>query len=503
MTTNIANKRRINTMKKLQKSRSNNTGMVLLDVLIALSLAAVFSSLLASMSILSRNLIEKGKNKSIAIAEYIQASTTSDFTAKSTSTLYGNDYIENIISIKEKGIEENLSTSSIIDFYNIRAIDVNGNQNKHQNEELYLDLFDFKSEPICTIDFDKTSTLGSYTHTQKKKDNRFSLDYPIIDKINLPLSNNQTITAFEIRNNVLFISTDSVTASDPDFYIIDITDRVKPIIKAQLNTGPGLSDFVLVGKYIFASARSIAYQLHTLYRPQGFTLELVDRYRLMTPNASTSPPYTSTIAYKDKKLFIGTEKWAGSEFVILDISDLNNKIETGYLDINNKINHISLFGDKAYISSAGEGQFRRVNIVDTANPYIEETFSPSGWNRQEGKISSIFEDQMVFARTNGGFNIVNDKEIFSWPAINTLDFDQSKNLDIPGGVYGIIQDRYHIYSVSRRENNEIIIFDRDEDQFVSPLIVHIADQPHSMSCDGRNIYVLAYNKPVLYVLSFD
>jgi len=118
--------------------------------------------------------------------------------------------------------------------------------------------------------------------------------------------------------------------------------------------------------------------------------------------------------------------------------------------------------------------------------------APSGYERQEGKVVSVFEDRYYFGRTNGGFNIVDDKEFF--------EIFGGRELDVPSGVYGIMADRYHVYVLSRERGQELSIFERSN--FTLKTSVDISGSVSTMSCSNSSIYLLSATRPTLYEMSF-
>ena len=71
------------------------------------------------------------------------------------------------------------------------------------------------------------------------------------------------------------------------------------------------------------------------------------------------------------------------------------------------------------------------------------------------------------------------------------------SVDIPNGVYGILQDRYRFYLATRQVDKEFQIFDRS--LYASTSISYsLPISPQSMTCDGYYLYILAHSAPVIY-----
>jgi hypothetical protein len=210
----------------------------------------------------------------------------------------------------------------------------------------------------------------------------------------------------------------------------------------------------------------------------------------------------SSIFYKNNKVYLGTEKWSGEEFNIIDVSDVINPVKIGGLEIGSKVNDIYVDGNIAYVASSDQFQLRVVDIKNPNNPTVLNTFSPSGWQRQEGKTISLFEQSLNFGRTSGGFNFISDHEAFSWLANSSTTLDNPFSIDVPSGVYGIVRDRDRIYLATRQVDRELQIFDTQLSASTSSAY-SLPIQPQAMTCDGDHLYILAHTAPVIYKISLN
>jgi hypothetical protein len=121
--------------------------------------------------------------------------------------------------------------------------------------------------------------------------------------------------------------------------------------------------------------------------------------------------------------------------------------------------------------------------------------SPSGWQRQEGKTTNIFENISSFGRTSGGFNITADHELFS------IDATSTHSLDIAGGIYGIIRDATDIYAITHSLDREFIqlnttLSTSSLKTYSLPII------PAVLTCDADTMYVLSQSTPVMYEIYY-
>ncbi len=232
------------------------------------------------------------------------------------------------------------------------------------------------------------------------------------------------------------------------------------------------------------------------------------KFTLPLPLASSSPTKGSAIFYYKNKVFLGTEKWDGDEFNVIDISQPANPKKIGGFEINSKVNDIWARGNTAYVADSDDKQFRILNITDVTQPQLQSVFLPSGGSRQEGKDISIFEDNVYFGRTSGGFDISTDHEFFAMSTSSLFQNSASAyaSLNIAGGLYGMIQDRYHIYLATRETGKEFKVI--DPSAFGTPhtpvvLTYPIPVTPQKITCDGDHVYILSATVPVIYDIYFN
>jgi hypothetical protein len=449
--------------QKYFKNRSSGT--VIVDILMALALSVLFIAIMTSTSIDSYGSFERAKERSLLLDAYGSSSSNIN------SRPYGNDRIQTDL---EAAPISNASSTLRFTQVLMRSLP---------------DLIKAAGTPLCSVDFsDKGKAPAG------------------IVQVTMPIDPLLPLTDLEVRDSIAYISADSSTASDPDLFIVDIRDVASPAVLSSINTGPGIASMALAGKRIYAASPSSAAQLHII-RLDGLARPVLEKkYRLPPPyDATATPPLASSIFYSGGDVYIGTEKWDGEELGIIDVSDPLWPVRVGGLEIGSKINDILVRDGLAYIASGNQGQLIIADARDPAHPIITNTFSPSGWSRQEGKSISVFEGSIDFSRTSGGYNIASDHEAFVWPenpfAAPITALAGPVSVDIPGGVYGIISDRSNVYLATRQNDKEFQIFDHSFTASTSrayPLPI----APQTMACDGDRLYILAHTAPVIYEISF-
>jgi hypothetical protein len=265
----------------------------------------------------------------------------------------------------------------------------------------------------------------------------------------------------------------------------------------------------LAGDYIFAAADSTAAQLHVIRLDGLASMTLVKKYKLPLPEASTTPPVGSSIFYDNGTVYLGTTKWDGQEFSSVDVSSPENPVKVGGFETGSKVNSIFVHNGVAYVADADQYQLRALDVSAPTSPRLLYSFSPSGWERQTGEKTSSFEDSLQFGRDSGGYDIPTDYESFSWPPISSLPaagngFPTSStplSLDVPGGVYGIVVDRHHVYIADRTAGKEFGVLDRSLASSTASYY-QLPTVPQTITCDEDRLYVLSHTAPVIYEVSF-
>lgn len=458
--------------------------MILVDILLAISLAVLFTGIVTASSVGARQIFDRAHDRDELLDAFdVSTSTTS------SSRPFGNDRIETDMAVIASSSGD-LSADSLL-FAQIDARDPDH-------------IADSAGTPLCSVDFSNHDTVGSYP----------SLHSNVVSIVQIALPTNPLIplTDLEVRDGIAYISAHSTTASDPDVFVIDFNDRKNPKVLSSINTGPGITAIALAGNRIYAAAASTAAQLHVIRMDSLNSIVLEKKYKLPPPYATATEPVASSIFFDGNRVYLGTEKWDGDEFSIIDVSNPVQPVKIAGLDTGSKINNIFVRDGTAYIADSDQYQMRIVDISQPSTPQVVSSFSPSGWSRQEGKALSYFEDALGFARTAGGYDITTDHEAFAWattssaagfpPFIFSSDPSAYHSVNIPSGVYGMLADRSHIYLATRQVNKEFQMFDRSLST-TTAISYPLPVAPQTLTCDGDHLYILAATAPFIYEISFD
>jgi hypothetical protein len=419
--------------------------------------------------------------------EQILDSNDANFSAFSTTTItgyaywYGNDRIQTDIMI--------FTPAQSVIFSKVNAYPFSNSN-------------DVAGAPLCSVDFASKEIVGSHGFMNGLLPNPQIIN-PKITAILLPIDPSLSLTDIEVRNGIVYISTDSTKQSDPDILIIDTYDPLHTELISGLQTGPGISSITLSGNRIFAAVTSRTAQLQIIKMPNLSNPLIESSYKLPLPYATATPSLGSAVFAERDLVYLGTEKWEGDEFSIINISDPVQPRKIGGLEMGSKINAIYVRDGIAYVAASDQKQLWVVDVHDPTSPFVVNWYGPSGWERQEGKALFFFEDQLGFGRTSGGFNVKLDHELFKWGS-STMPFMYSpsnKSLDIAGGIYSIIMDRSFIYVAARQSEREFQVFNHTLATTTAKTIT-LPSLPQTMTCDADFIYVLSSSAPVIYKIQF-
>ncbi|MDO8575309.1 MAG: hypothetical protein Q7R78_01240 [bacterium] len=338
------------------------------------------------------------------------------------------------------------------------------------NEDKYVFSRDYlESEQKCYIDFSKIS------------------DFDLVD-IENELGNQNFATGIIAKGDLIFVSTNSTIVSDPDLYIYslneDDVDSPKLILESSLNTGPGLNSLSVVGNYLYVANTGSAGQM-----------QVIDVSDIKNPELTSSIKVASStvkgvsVYYHKEHIYLGTTKSAStSELFIFDSNtrELKNSYET-----NTQINAILAYKNYLLLATPNDPQLRILDIADPDTPIYLDGFTPSGFQTQEGNTISRDRNNIYFGRTVGGFNNINNHELFLIDGKVLPSIDIIYSNDIGSSVYGVVgRDSDYIVAVGLHESGI-----RIKDIFI-PFDSAITD----MKCFRNNLFVTSKESKGLRLL---
>lgn len=288
-------------------------------------------------------------------------------------------------------------------------------------------------------------------------------------------------TDIEARNGIAYLVADSTSSSQKDFFIIDARDPSNPSLVSSLNTGPGLSAIEVAGPYVFVAQASSVNQLQIIDIRDRRSPQLISQLKLPLPTPTTTASFASSIFYSKGYIYLGTQKWNGAEFSVIDVSNPYDPVVVGMFETNTVVNDIYIRKDRAYLAAADEKQLRVLDISIKNDPLLMSSFSPSGWQTQAGRTLEYFEDRLGFGRTVGGFNVQTNHEAFLFQ-----DNIQQASKDIPGGVYGMLVRPESVFLLTHSTDQELQVWNPDLSERIHDM--PLGSSPAKMSCDRSNLF---------------
>src|SRR3989338_2017886 len=223
------------------------------------------------------------------------------------------------------------------------------------------------------------------------------------------------ITSVEFTGGLLYAGVNTSTGSDPDFYIVDVTDESNINILAGIDTGqisgtaPGLEDLVISGGYAYVANTSINAQLQVIDIDDPANPVVVSHFKLPKFTAFTENRKWGSVFYTGGRVYLGTNKSEEVEFNIIDVTDPFAPVWLGGYEIGARVNDIYVLGDTAFLATAGTST---VYVLDVGNPgnvsEISRIELPK-WLTQSGKSIYHSGGLLYVGRTYGGTGAYNEE----------------------------------------------------------------------------------------------
>ncbi len=294
-------------------------------------------------------------------------------------------------------------------------------------------------------------------------------------------------TDIEARNGIVYLTADATISAYADLFIINTIDTAHPTLVSSLNTGPGVSAIEIAGPYIFLAQSSSVNQLQIIDIHNRSSPQLISQLKLPLPTPTTTAPFATSIFYSKGFIYLGTVKWNGAEFTIIDVSNIYNPTVLGTFETNTKINDIYVNENTAFLASSDTQQIRILDVTDKSNLVLINSFSPSGSQTAEGKVLDYWQGGFGFGRSTGGFNIMANHEVFVFATSSDFsDIPSYISKDIAGGIYGMTMRNDNVFLLTHSTDHEFQIWDSTLSARISDISLGI--QGKRMSCDLSNFY---------------
>lgn len=207
-------------------------------------------------------------------------------------------------------------------------------------------------------------------------------------------------TGIAVVNGLAYI-TGSHTGTNPDFFVVNVSDPSLPVFANPttpgINTGPGLAAVAVAGNYAYVANRSITGQL-----------QVINITNPSTPILATSTRVTgaggvgNAIFYYNHTVYLGlTASGAGPQFAIFDVSSSTKPIPQGTYTLGHTVNSIVVRGKYAYIATADSEELKIFNIDDPMSPQFVGGSGILPDTTANGKSVYVVGDTLYLGRTVG------------------------------------------------------------------------------------------------------
>ena len=389
-----------------------------------------------------------------------------------------------------------------------------GTSYKTENYDLLINTFPSDDPRYKAITFSNYSSRNTDARDSRSglcsPDNVFD-SVESISEISLGGINDE-VTHVSMKGRYVIASRDDslASASDLDFFSINPSGNLSLV--SSLDTGPGIVGFDYGQSHLYALRAGTAYQLQVIDISDPAHLSMPVQFRVLLPYATATPPLSRTISLSGKYLYIGTQKWDGPELIVVDIHDPLNPAQVGSYEVGSIVNSILIKGTRAFVAAGGQFQFMEFNVSNPASPALVGSLEFPGWQTQEGKSLALDGDNLIFGRSVGGFNNIHNHELFVidtdtlWSSATTPIV---ASFDVGRSIYGIavgsgtimtiesgVGQRPYRYSIENLEDGPIAVTNTTGTTTLSGTLT-------SIWCDDVSAYVSTKSPPKIYKFNFN
>jgi len=176
--------------------------------------------------------------------------------------------------------------------------------------------------------------------------------------------------------NILYLVTANNTShggSDPEFYILDVSNPVSPTLLGSLNLGAAANAITVSGNYAYVASADNSQELKIINVSNPGAPIMVGSY-----NASGNTDGRS-VAISGTTAFLGRLQDSGRELLVLNVSNPSSISLLGSYEAGGDINSIYLDSNRAFLATSNSSQeFQLVNVANPANPVKISYFDLGG-----------------------------------------------------------------------------------------------------------------------------
>lgn len=317
-------------------------------------------------------------------------------------------------------------------------------------------------------------------------------------------------TDVQVRHGIGYVTVDSAVQARDDVFVFDFKNSTAGTSESfvpigSLHTGPGAEALAVAGHYMYVANMSATNQLQVIDISNKVNVSVAARLKLPLPYASSSAPAARSIFYRDGRIYLGTEKWDGLEFAVIDVSYPPAPVYLGGYEIGSAVNNISVRDGRAYLAVADGGRFVVLDVSDPMSIRQIDSFSPAGGSIESGNRVLFHHDEVWFGRSGGGFNTNAYKELYRYGSSTSF----TPVGHVVGGVRGIAVIEPYVFvaagevMIGGAIGGEVGVWKYGAG--VEELIgtIPLGAVPVAMSCDGTDLYVVLEEDEGIIRIRFD
>jgi hypothetical protein len=162
--------------------------------------------------------------------------------------------------------------------------------------------------------------------------------------------------------------------SDPEFYVLDVSNPNSPTLLGSLNLGATASAVIVSENYAYVASASNNQELQIVNISNPSSPSLVGSYNAPGSSDGADLFFSNNIIY-----LVTANNTSGSEFYILNVSNPNSPTLLGSLNLGAAANAVAVFGNYAYVASASNNQeLEIINVSNPNSPSLAGSYNASG-----------------------------------------------------------------------------------------------------------------------------
>ncbi len=303
----------------------------------------------------------------------------------------------------------------------------------------------------------------------------------------------ESATGLDVGNKIVYMTATASSSSKADFFIVDANDPANPVIKSNLETGPGLNGVDFAGHYAYIANNKTSSQLLIVDVSDVNAPSLLTSFTL--PGVSGTGAIGNSILYYGSKVYIGTKKATGPEFHIIDVSNPASPVALGSFEVDADVNQIKVAGDYAYLAtSSTTAQLKILNIADPSNISTAGNYAASG--TQAGLSVFVSGVKVYLGRQSGSGDFL----ILDTTNPASIQLTGSKTLN--ANVDAIVQNQYISFTGTDDANNEFKILNSSNPANITLTgSVNFPQVLQSMDCEKNIIYAAMRSNDALRIIT--